>query len=68
MVSLDLTELMAREIGWTVDIEGLMPPSKNKNPVPALLLPLIPATGSTLKDDEHVEFTGYDETETIAHM
>ncbi|MGZ3754188.1 MAG: alanine--tRNA ligase [Mucilaginibacter sp.] len=65
---IDLTELMAREIGWTVDLEGYeaaLEAQKNRSRAATAI-----DTGDwvVLKDDESVEFTGYDETETIAHV
>jgi alanyl-tRNA synthetase len=65
---LDLTELMAREIGWTVDVDGF-------NKALALQKTRSRAATSTdtgdwivLKNDDTVEFTGYGETESIAHI
>ncbi|WP_426586299.1 alanine--tRNA ligase [Mucilaginibacter sp. R-33] len=65
---IDLTELLAREIGWTVDIDGFnqaLQEQKNRSRAATAI-----DTGDwiVLKDDESVEFTGYDETETIAHI
>jgi alanyl-tRNA synthetase len=66
---IDLTELMAREKGWTVDIEGFnaaLQTQKNRSRAATAI-----DTGDwiLIKDeDEAVEFTGYDETETISHI
>lgn len=65
---IDLTELMAREKGWTVDIEGYevaLQEQKNRSRSAGAI-----DTGDwiTLKDDETSIFTGYDETETISHI
>jgi len=65
---LDLTELMAREKGLTVDIVGFekaLQAQKNRSRAATAI-----NTGDwiILKDDDTVEFTGYDETETIAHI
>ena len=65
---IDLTQLMAKEIGWTVDIKGYelaLQRQKNRSRVATAI-----DTGDwvVLKDDDNVEFTGYDETETIAHI
>ena len=65
---IDLTELMAREKGFTVDIEGFekaLAEQKNRSRAATAI-----DTGDwvVIKDDESVEFTGYDETETIAHV
>jgi alanyl-tRNA synthetase len=65
---IDLTELMAREKGWTVDLEGFekaLTQQKNRSRAATAI-----DTGDwvVLKDDDTVEFTGYDETESIAHV
>ncbi|MDB5117832.1 MAG: alaS [Mucilaginibacter sp.] len=64
---LDLTELMAREKGWGVDIEGFnkaLQAQKTRSRAASIV-----DTGDwvTLKDEDTI-FTGYDETETIAHV
>lgn len=65
---LDLTELMAREKGWTVNVaefEMFLQQQKSRSRAATAV-----DTGdwTVLKDDDSVEFTGYDETETIAHI
>ena len=65
---LDLTELMAREKGWTVDIEGFnkaLEEQKNRSRAATAI-----DTGDwvVIKDEDSITFTGYDETETIAHI
>jgi alanyl-tRNA synthetase len=65
---IDLTELMAREQGFTVDMEGFnnaLQEQKNRSRAATAI-----DTGDwiQLKDEDEVEFTGYDETETIAHI
>jgi len=65
---LDLTELMAREKGFDVDTAGFeasLHEQKNRSRAAGAI-----DTGDwvVLKDDDNVEFTGYDETETIAHV
>jgi alanyl-tRNA synthetase len=65
---IDLTELMAREKGLTVDVVGfekLLAEQKTRSRAATAI-----DTGDwiVLKDDESVEFTGYDETETVAHI
>jgi alanyl-tRNA synthetase len=65
---IDLTELMAREIGWTVDLddfEKALQQQKNRSRAATAI-----DTGDwvLLKDEDTVEFTGYDESETIAHI
>jgi alanyl-tRNA synthetase len=64
---LDLTELMAREQGWTVDLNGFneaLQEQKTRSRAASIV-----DTGDwvTLKDEDTI-FTGYDETETIAHV
>lgn len=65
---LDLTELMAREAGLSVDIEGYnkaLQEQKNRSRAATAI-----DTGDwvVLRDEDKTEFTGYDETETIAHI
>eukprot|EP01037_Dinobryon_pediforme_P000888 gene888-895_t len=65
---IDLTELIAREKGWSVDIDGFnkaLEEQKNRSRAATAI-----DTGDwiVIKDDDIVEFTGYDETETIAHV
>jgi alanyl-tRNA synthetase len=65
---IDLTELMAREDGLVVDMEGFnrfLAEQKSRSRAATAI-----DTGDwiVLKDDDTVEFTGYDETETIAHI
>ncbi len=65
---LDLTELMAREKSWTVDVEGYntaLEEQKNRSRAATAI-----DTGDwvVLKADDSVEFVGYDETEAIAHV
>jgi alanyl-tRNA synthetase len=61
---------MAREKGWTVDIKalkrGALQQQKNRSRAATAI-----DTGDWIlvkDEDEAVEFTGYDETETIAHI
>jgi alanyl-tRNA synthetase len=65
---LDLTELMARERGFTVDISGFnqaLEQQKNRSRAATAI-----DTGDwiLLKEEDAAEFTGYDETETVAHI
>ncbi|GAB2696807.1 alanine--tRNA ligase [Mucilaginibacter koreensis] len=65
---IDLTELLARERGLVVDIEGYnqaLEQQKNRSRAATAI-----DTGDwvTLREDDTVEFTGYDETETVAHI
>jgi alanyl-tRNA synthetase len=65
---IDLTELLAREKGLAVDMEGYeaeLQKQKNRSRAATAI-----DTGDwiVLQDDDTVEFTGYDETETVAHV
>ena len=65
---LDLTELMARERGFLVNIEAYdnaLQAQKSRSRAATAI-----DTGDWIivKEDDFVEFTGYDETETIAHI
>ncbi|MGF7072131.1 alanine--tRNA ligase [Mucilaginibacter sp. 3215] len=65
---IDLTELMAREIGWTVDMVGFEAALQEQKTRSRAATAIDTGDWIVLKDDESVEFTGYDETETIAHI
>ncbi|MGI4021028.1 MAG: alanine--tRNA ligase [Janthinobacterium lividum] len=65
---IDLTELLARENGLTIDMDGYnkaLQEQKNRSRAATAI-----DTGDwiILKEDDTVEFTGYTETETIAHI
>jgi len=65
---IDLTQLMANEAGLSVDMKGfekLLQEQKNRSRAATAI-----DTGDwiILKEDDTVEFTGYTETETIAHI
>ena len=65
---IDLTQLMAFEAGLTVNFKGfeqLLQAQKTRSRAATAI-----DTGDwvVLRDDDTVEFTGYDETETIAHI
>jgi alanyl-tRNA synthetase len=65
---IDLTELMAREKGGIVNLDDFniaLHEQKNRSRAATAI-----DTGDwiVIKDDDTVEFTGYDETETIAHV
>jgi len=65
---IDLTELMARERGLSVDMDGFnnaMQAQKNRSRAATAI-----DTGDwvVLRDEENNLFTGYDETESIAHI
>jgi alanyl-tRNA synthetase len=65
---LDLTELMARERGLTVDVEGFEKALQEQKTRSRSAGAIDTGDWITLKDDETSIFTGYDETETIAHV
>jgi len=66
---IDLTELMARERGWTVDMEGFNAALQAQKQRSRAATTIDTGDWILVKDeDEAVEFTGYDETETIAHI
>jgi alanyl-tRNA synthetase len=65
---LDLTELMAREQRWIVDIEGYNQALQIQKSRSRAATAIDTGDWINLKEDEAVEFTGYDETETIAHI
>jgi alanyl-tRNA synthetase len=65
---IDLTELMARERGFTVDIEGYNTGLQQQKTRSRAATAIDTGDWIVLKDDESVEFTGYDETESIAHI
>jgi len=64
---IDLTELMARERGFTVDIIGYEKALQEQKTRSRAASAVDTGDWVTLKDEE-TEFTGYDETETIAHV
>jgi alanyl-tRNA synthetase len=65
---LDLTELIAKENGFTVDIEGFNQDLQAQKTRSRAATTIDTGDWIILKDDESVEFTGYDELETIAHI
>jgi alanyl-tRNA synthetase len=65
---LDLTELMAREKGWTVDLDNFNNELKKQKDRSRAATAIDAGDWTMLKVDDTVEFTGYDETETIAHI
>ncbi|SEO66666.1 alanine--tRNA ligase [Mucilaginibacter sp. OK283] len=65
---LDLTELMARERGMSVDILGYEKSLADQKTRSRSAGAIDTGDWVTLKDDETSIFTGYDETETIAHV
>jgi len=65
---IDLTELLAREIDWKVDILGFEASLAEQKSRSRAATAIDTGDWVVLKDDDTVEFTGYDETETIAHV
>ncbi|ASU34299.1 alanine--tRNA ligase [Mucilaginibacter xinganensis] len=65
---LDLTELMAREKGWQVDVKGFNEALQQQKTRSRAATAIDTGDWVVLKDDDTVEFTGYDETESIAHI
>jgi alanyl-tRNA synthetase len=65
---LDLTELMAREKGLSVDMEGYEKALQAQKTRSRAATAIDTGDWTVLKDNDTVEFTGYDETETIAHV
>lgn len=65
---IDLTELMAREKGWTVDLVGYEKALSEQKSRSRAASAIDTEDWVVLKADDSVEFTGYDETESIAHV
>jgi len=65
---LDLTELLAKEKGIGVDIEGFEVALQAQKSRSRAATAIDTGDWVVLKDDESVEFTGYDELETVAHI
>jgi alanyl-tRNA synthetase len=65
---IDLTELMARERKLSVDMEGFNKALQAQKSRSRAATAIDTGDWINLKEDEAVEFTGYDETETIAHI
>lgn len=65
---LDLTELMAREKGWTVNIKGFENALAEQKARSRAATAIDTGDWVVLRDEDTTEFTGYDETETIAHI
>ncbi|MDN3582861.1 alanine--tRNA ligase [Mucilaginibacter flavus] len=64
----DLTELMAKENGLTVDLDGFEKALQEQKTRSRAAGAIDTGDWITLKDEETSIFTGYDETETIAHV
>ncbi|GAB3936439.1 alanine--tRNA ligase [Mucilaginibacter myungsuensis] len=65
---IDLTELMAREKGFSVNIEDYNTALQEQKTRSRAATAIDTGDWIQLKDDDSVEFTGYDETETVAHI
>jgi alanyl-tRNA synthetase len=65
---IDLTELMAREEGLTVDIVGFEAELQQQKTRSRAASAIDTEDWVVIKADDTVEFTGYDETESIAHV
>ncbi|MDB4904619.1 MAG: alaS [Mucilaginibacter sp.] len=65
---LDLIQLIAKENGWIVDLDGFEIELQQQKSRSRAATAIDTGDWIVLKDDDTVEFTGYDETETIAHI
>jgi alanyl-tRNA synthetase len=65
---IDLTTLLANEEGWTVDMQGFEDQLNEQKSRSRAATAIDTGDWIILKDDDTVEFTGYDETESIAHV
>lgn len=66
---IDLTDLMAREVGLSVDMEGYAQALAEQKSRSRAATAIDTGDWILVKDeDQPVEFTGYDETETVAHI
>ena len=65
---IDLTELMAREIGWTVDLAGYEQALAEQKTRSRAATAIDTGDWVIVRDEDTTEFTGYDELETIAHI
>ncbi|MDN5286026.1 MAG: alanine--tRNA ligase [Mucilaginibacter sp.] len=65
---IDLTQLMARESELAVDMEGFEAALQAQKSRSRAATAIDTGDWVVLKDNDTVEFTGYDETETIAHV
>ncbi|PTR00976.1 alanyl-tRNA synthetase [Mucilaginibacter yixingensis] len=65
---IDLTELMAREKGLSVDLAGYETALAEQKARSRAATAIDTGDWVVLQNDDSVEFTGYDETETVAHI
>ena len=65
---IDLTQLLAKEVGWHVDNNIYLKELNEQKSRSRAATAIDTGDWIVLKDDDTVEFTGYDETETIAHI
>ena len=65
---IDLTELMARERGWSVDMDGFNKALAEQKARSRAATTIDTGDWVVIRDEDTTEFTGYDETETIAHI
>ncbi len=65
---IDLTVLIARERGYEVDLDEFNLRLQVQKTLSRAATAIDTGDWVTLRDDDTVEFTGYDETETVAHI
>ena len=65
---IDLTELMARERGLVVDMDGFNKALTEQKSRSRAATAIDTGDWIVIRDEDTTEFTGYDETETIAHI
>ncbi|MES2809294.1 MAG: alanine--tRNA ligase [Bacteroidota bacterium] len=65
---LDLTELMAREINWTVDTAGFETALQEQKTRSRAASAVDTGDWVLQREEEVTDFTGYDETQSVAHI
>ncbi len=65
---IDLTDLMARERGLSLDMDGFNTAMQAQKTRSRAATAIDTGDWVVLRDEENTLFTGYDETETIAHI
>jgi len=65
---IDLTQLMAREKGFSVDMEAFNKALQEQKIRSRAATAIDTGDWVVLRDEDTTEFTGYDETETITHV